>query len=64
MFEVFGTRKERLGAIPPTLRVVESSEFDLAADDLPCPWCNAATSETDSRCPSCRQSFGALHLRP
>jgi hypothetical protein len=28
------------------------------ADDLPCPWCQAATSETDIRCPSCHQRFG------
>lgn len=26
--------------------------------DLPCPWCGAATSEDDARCPSCRQRFG------
>ena len=28
------------------------------ASDLPCPWCRAATSETDTHCPSCRQPFG------
>ena len=28
------------------------------SDDLPCPWCNAATSERDTRCPSCHQRFG------
>jgi hypothetical protein len=27
-------------------------------DDLPCPWCQAATSENDARCPSCHQRFG------
>jgi hypothetical protein len=27
-------------------------------DDLPCPWCQAATSENDVRCPSCHQKFG------
>ena len=27
-------------------------------DDLPCPWCNAATAESDTRCPSCHQRFG------
>ncbi|GMQ85443.1 MAG: hypothetical protein BMS9Abin07_1009 [Acidimicrobiia bacterium] len=26
--------------------------------DLPCPWCNAQTTETDSACPSCHQVFG------
>ena len=27
-------------------------------DDLPCPWCQAATSENDMRCPDCHQRFG------
>jgi len=27
-------------------------------DDLPCPWCHAATAESDTRCPSCQQRFG------
>lgn len=33
---------------------------DLSADgrDLPCPWCNGATSETDDRCPTCGRKFG------
>ena len=30
----------------------------MFGDDLPCPWCNAATSERDNRCPSCHQRFG------
>ncbi len=31
----------------------------LAAEsDLPCPWCHAATTEDDRRCPSCHQPFG------
>ena len=30
----------------------------IFGDDLPCPWCNAATSEADTRCPSCQQRFG------
>jgi hypothetical protein len=30
----------------------------MFGDDLPCPWCSAATSERDSRCPSCHQRFG------
>lgn len=30
----------------------------IFADDLPCPWCHAATSESDTRCPSCHQRFG------
>ncbi len=33
---------------------------DLAGDesDLPCPWCRAATKDTDQRCPSCGRRFG------
>lgn len=27
-------------------------------EDLPCPWCGAATREDDVRCPSCHQRFG------
>lgn len=34
-------------------RVVELSEADL-----PCPWCGAATSEADDRCPHCLHRFG------
>ncbi len=30
----------------------------IVGEDLPCPWCNAATSEADTRCPSCQQRFG------
>ena len=26
--------------------------------DLPCPWCQAATSDTDTRCPGCGRRFG------
>lgn len=33
---------------------------DLSAStgDLPCPWCNAATTEADERCPKCGRRFG------
>lgn len=31
---------------------------DLAAPDLPCPWCGAYTREEDAACPSCGQRFG------
>ncbi len=27
--------------------------------DLPCPWCNGATKEIDTSCPSCGQTFGS-----
>ena len=27
-------------------------------EDLPCPWCGAATRETDPRCPGCGHRFG------
>lgn len=26
--------------------------------DLPCPWCHAATTEGDERCPGCGRRFG------
>ena len=29
-----------------------------AEGDLPCPWCQASTSESDQRCPSCGHRFG------
>jgi|GEM_PF-2034228 len=34
-----------------------SHGFDLSSD-LPCPWCRAATTDDDIRCPSCGQRFG------
>lgn len=30
----------------------------LRGDDLPCPWCQAPTTEADPRCPSCDRRFG------
>lgn len=30
----------------------------LIGDDLPCPWCGEATSETDHSCHSCGRRFG------
>lgn len=41
----------------PDTRVRPIPELD-AVPDLPCPWCHAATKESDSRCPSCGQRFG------
>jgi hypothetical protein len=26
--------------------------------DLPCPWCQSQTAETDDHCPTCGQRFG------
>ena len=31
----------------------------LEAGDLPCPWCQAPTRETDRSCPSCARAFGS-----
>ncbi len=31
----------------------------LDAGDLPCPWCQSPTSETDRACPSCARAFGS-----
>jgi len=37
---------------------IEHADFDEEFVDLPCPWCEAPTRETDSACPSCDQAFG------
>ena len=29
-----------------------------ALTDLPCPWCQGATTESDAECPSCKRWFG------
>ena len=43
----------------PTLsNGVGATAKDLEGSDLPCPWCLAATTEHDVRCPSCHQRFG------
>jgi hypothetical protein len=31
----------------------------LEAGDLPCPWCQAPTRETDRACPACARVFGS-----
>ncbi len=31
-----------------------------ASADLPCPWCRAATLETDTHCQDCGRAFGRL----
>ncbi len=31
----------------------------IEAGDLPCPWCQAPTRETDQACPSCARVFGS-----
>lgn len=37
----------------------------LEAGDLPCPWCQSPTRETDRACPSCARVFGSpLPTRP
>ncbi len=28
------------------------------SSDLPCPWCQSATRESDRNCPTCGQRFG------
>ena len=38
---------------PPT---IELSEYA----DLPCPWCRAASRESDAYCTSCGQTFGVI----
>ena len=36
---------------------IELSDEDA---DLPCPWCHAATDESDRHCPNCRRRFGSV----
>lgn len=42
----------------PANTVVASPVIVPTTEDLPCPWCGAATREDDVRCPSCQQRFG------
>ena len=44
------------GAFGPA-HILTGATLD-ASSDLPCPWCRAATSETDTHCPNCHQPFG------
>ncbi len=39
-------------------RANDDADFDEELVDLPCPWCEAQTRETDRACPSCHQAFG------
>ena len=41
---------------PPTIQLGEYA-------DLPCPWCRAATRESDDYSPSCGQTFGVIKPR-
>ena len=47
----------RLGQSSGSLRS-QTGNSPLFSDDLPCPWCHAATIESDTRCPNCHQPFG------
>lgn len=38
-------------------KLIDSAPLDLQ-EDLPCPWCFAATSERDVTCPACHRAFG------
>ncbi|MFQ5966613.1 MAG: hypothetical protein ACE5MI_03260 [Acidimicrobiia bacterium] len=37
---------------------IEAPVSEESTEDLPCPWCRAATSENDARCPGCGRRFG------
>ena len=39
-------------------RANDGAYSDEELVDLPCPWCEAQTRETDRACPSCHQAFG------
>ena len=48
-----------VGARTLTMIVDGRAPFERADGiDLPCPWCRAATSEYDDRCPGCGRRFG------
>jgi len=56
---ILASRRTRL---PGSTFVFDSSSWDqdyLEAGDLPCPWCQAPTRETDQACPSCERVFGS-----
>ncbi len=38
--------------------VLPLTGLDEPVADLPCPWCQAPTAESDAYCPSCGQPFG------
>ena len=48
----------RLGQPIHARRMHATESIPSLRDDLPCPWCDAATFEADTRCPSCHQRFG------
>lgn len=50
-----GIRGQQRFEINPSLVV---NLHDQKEQDLPCPWCYAATSESDTRCSGCGQHFG------
>jgi hypothetical protein len=47
----------------PELRLETSATPSHEVPDLPCPWCEAPTSEEDPLCPSCGRRFGPLVFR-
>lgn len=54
---LLGTRASAYASVSTgTERVIELTDAD--GNDLPCPWCQGPTRETDSSCSSCGQPFG------
>jgi hypothetical protein len=47
----------------PELHLDTSATVSDEVPDLPCPWCEAPTSEEDPLCPSCGRHFGPLVCR-
>ncbi len=45
-------------------RIRHAADRDVVSEeefvDLPCPWCQAPTGESDTACPNCREPFGAV----
>lgn len=61
MTMTYGFRKEPSMRRPkrPSAPATDYRTFSLdGSADLPCPWCQGATKETDLRCATCGQRFG------
>lgn len=49
-----------LGSLRAGVKRLDADKFSrhAADNDLPCPWCQAPTRESDQRCPACGRRFG------
>lgn len=54
LFILARSSREGVYTVDPRLVV----DLARSESDLPCPWCNAPTTEGDDRCPTCYRRFG------